>query len=357
MGSAVKSSPELEFIFKLLQNGEIPDLAPDINKKDLFRLLSFHSLISPAYRALSRNEKFSEAKLLTELKNRSFSIAKRNLLLLAGQHEICSAFDQKGIALVFLKGIVLAEQLYEDISLRSTIDIDILVRPEDIKRAESILSGLGYDKIIPGKDLTDQQWDYYIRHRKDSSYNHRQKRITVEMHWGLISIKSLMRDMPAFLWKKTGFVSFKSGDLPALDQKNTFIYLCLHGIFHQYFRLFWLYDINAMLHQWKELDFEEILEKSKDLGIDRCIVSSCVLANQIFDGPVPPVIQDQYQNDRVNRKIVRDCRKAIMKSAYPESSGGFRRTLYFMRLRKDFSHKIYCITSIFIRKYIKWRFQ
>ena len=60
------------------------------------------------------------------------------------QNQICEVFEEEGIAYVPLKGAVICD-LYPEAWMRTSVDIDILVREEDVERAKDILvSKLNY---------------------------------------------------------------------------------------------------------------------------------------------------------------------------------------------------------------------
>src|SRR5262249_12972207 len=58
--------------------------------------------------------------------------------------EVLGRLAQSGIAAVALKGPVLAERFHGDPLARFSLDIDLLVRPDDFQRAATDLEALGY---------------------------------------------------------------------------------------------------------------------------------------------------------------------------------------------------------------------
>ena len=58
--------------------------------------------------------------------------------------EILDRLTTEGIRALPLKGSLLARELYGDVGARSSIDIDILVAPEDLRDAVRVLSELGW---------------------------------------------------------------------------------------------------------------------------------------------------------------------------------------------------------------------
>lgn len=63
--------------------------------------------------------------------------------------EMADAFDASGVEVVFLKGAVLAHELYPAPELRPRRDIDVLVSPRDAVATLQVLRGLGYEGFDP----------------------------------------------------------------------------------------------------------------------------------------------------------------------------------------------------------------
>ena len=65
---------------------------------------------------------------------------------------VVTALREEGVRSILLKGPVLADWLYAD-SPRAYLDADLLVAPADVSRAEAVLDGLGYAKVLGDADI------------------------------------------------------------------------------------------------------------------------------------------------------------------------------------------------------------
>src|SRR5476649_2056647 len=70
----------------------------------------------------------------------------RSLYLAEQQGNIADALLAAGICFAFFKGATLAADLYGDLSWRGYGDIDVIVMPHQMARAERVLEDLGYLK-------------------------------------------------------------------------------------------------------------------------------------------------------------------------------------------------------------------
>ncbi len=68
----------------------------------------------------------------------------RNLALFDSARALLDAAEARGLFLLPLKGLVLAQALYGDIAARSMADLDVAVRPRDLERACQLMLELGW---------------------------------------------------------------------------------------------------------------------------------------------------------------------------------------------------------------------
>jgi hypothetical protein len=81
------------------------------------------------------------------------------LLLDACAVEVVGAFERAGIESLLLRGPALAAWLYGEHEPRPYTDVDLLVRADDVPRAETVLTGLGFDLLpLPPHDRHAHTW-------------------------------------------------------------------------------------------------------------------------------------------------------------------------------------------------------
>ena len=284
------------------------------------------------------------AEVKTRLKE-AYSGQLQKQLLLAGELQtICDTLNREGVFYLHLKGTILALQLYGKISERVTQDIDFLIGEKDIDKVLKLFSTLGYRIVRKERDKPEQ---YFRRIKKNYSLIHPGKRILVELHWGLFSNRFFYPEQRS-LFEATGFQLLNQTPVRIMNRENTFLYLCMHGIYHEYFRLFWLRDIAEILKHWKP-DYGKIVSKTESEGMLRIVASSAILAGEVFNITTP---FDAYKNDPAIRWIVNHNLSAINRSSLPKPTDRFRRIFYFMKLKKGWRYKAECILGIARRYWI-----
>ena len=89
-----------------------------------------------------------------KFRNEIFEAIYRYEKLKFEYERICEAFEENGIDFIPLKGSVLRE-MYAQPWLRTSCDADILVKEEDLKKAENLLQNMDFDKTHEGShDVT-----------------------------------------------------------------------------------------------------------------------------------------------------------------------------------------------------------
>jgi hypothetical protein len=202
--------------------------------------------------------------------------------------DILSAYAAAGVPALVLKGAALSHTVYPEPGLRPMSDLDILVREEDLWRAQSLLAGLGFDAPLPvGPELAHRHLAIAARQVEGLS-------VLVEIHHKLLSdyfdhaasfVRSLARptsappERPAppatglaqvSAWARLGGLTapphpFDLAGLTAytLSYEDTLGYLSRHLISHvnvwDFGRLIWVADIVSLAERYAaEIDWERV---------------------------------------------------------------------------------------------------
>ena len=153
----------------------------------------------------------------------------RNLRLAAEERRISAALSGAGLRHWPLKGPGLSERLYGDIGVRQVADVDLLVEPASLARADALLAGLGYARQSSGaiENLARAQELLYVRNgTTPATY--------LDLHQRLLPY--VRRDALAAN-------VFAAG----MTRENLLLYLCANQITHRFARLRYLCDVAAFV--------------------------------------------------------------------------------------------------------------
>ena len=131
-----------------------------------------------------------------------------NLRQQANLNKLLSSCQAINLPVMLLKGLWLVETVYRDIRARSSSDIDLLFRPEDMPRFTQLAKELGFDlpaSVADIRDLMPAKNEFSLIH----SFNDPQSPIHWDLHW---SLTHPLKDRPIDeekLWDRSEIVTMQ----------------------------------------------------------------------------------------------------------------------------------------------------
>jgi len=338
---------EQQLLFDLLK-GAIPSDLEGIDSAVLFQLFQRHRLFPMATELLPLLEEEERARWKQVIQIRTV----RSMHHFAMLGKLIQALYKSGIEAISLKGPVLAYTLMGNIVGRHSSDLDILIRYEDLQHCIEILGREGYKLTYPKPDLTERQWRYYSRFKKDVHLINKDQGILLELHYNIENYLGLKSTELDVFFQDIMKVNIGGSFFSIMQNHHTFLYLMVHGAVHQYRRLFWLRDIAEGLKQW-DLDHKKILYDAKTMGIERMIGFSVGLAGEMFSVKLPEVYC-RYLND--NKKVIEKLKKAslqiILGPEFLTLKGKMNHHFFMLRSKPELRHYFRTMLEIMNRQYI-----
>lgn len=278
---------ELKLIIDILKMEDVEHCQADLKKRleatnwELFLELTMHHRVFPLLN--SKLKKMNNSLIppyVVQTISQTYMMNTYQMLGFSGEMEqVGELFDKNNIRLLFLKGPILGEDLFGDVSLRTSGDLDFLISINDLDKAEELLLKHGYEKDdYIKKVLNDWKWRHH-----HVTYFHPQKKIKLEIHWRLNPGPG---KEPCFndMWDRKRKSSLTSYPVYYLGREDLFLFLVSHGARHGWSRLRWLLDINQISRQgtnWREL--KNLLKKYHYLHVGG---QSLFLASQLLGTPI-----------------------------------------------------------------------
>ena len=338
------TSPEQKILFELLR-GKLPGPGTKIDYRELFSLLLRHRLLPLANSLL----KTLPDETRSQWKNTLQQKVLRSHQLLAETLEIIGHFQEAGIRILPLKGAVLAHTLYGDTGARHFNDIDLLVSKEDLEKSRELLQQINYRQQYP-EHLSARKWNIYSTYKKDMGFLNRDKMTFIELHYGIYVHELLRNRDESRILNNTEHIAIKNTEIQVLDRETTFVYLVYHGCLHQYFRLFWLRDVDECFKKW-DMDHTKVIRLVEELGFQRLLGISLVLAKHYFGTEIPEAYSGYLADDAHINRLVESCHKRISTPEHLTLRTKINKHLYLARLKPGISYKWAVLLSIFQR----WR--
>jgi len=227
------------------------------------------------------------------------------------------------------------------------------VSQKDVKPILEALINLRFFQVHPRSDLSEKQWNYYFRWKKDMGLMNREQGVFVELHTGIYYHELLNKKKEQLFFEDLTEETLAGIKVRCMNRDNTFLYLTYHGAQHMYFRLFWLKDVAEALRQW-ELDHVKILNNANELGFERLLGVSLELAREFFNAEIPQEYHVLLVEKRaIIKKLKRLCMRRILGPEELNFFGKLRKHYYIMSLKPGIKYKWVAFQSIFHRWYIR----
>lgn len=210
-------------------------------------------------------------KHLADLYRRNFA---RNVILQQEQTALLETLRRDSIPALELKGTRLAELLYGDAGARQVADLDILIQPRDLEKADAALSQLGYGRVSSDslRGLEPCRDVLYQKFLPDGGS------VAVDLHLRLRPYGD--RDgLTALLWRD------------GMNDENLLLALCLNVVTHRFARLQPWMDLATFLQaRVYVLDWARVRQNALGLewpaGVYFCLQFASQLANRRVPEPV-----------------------------------------------------------------------
>jgi hypothetical protein len=231
-----------------------------------------------------------------------------NLRLYGELRHLLSSLKTEGIPLILLKGIYLADAVYENMGLREMHDIDVLARPTDLERITGIITAMGYKpvKVVCADTIIQSQQHLSPMVKKGYA--------SFEIHWNITSPGIYYSIDPEDLWKRAKPVHIAGHDALALSSEDMLLHLCFHTSYqHQFaFGLRPFCDIaETIAHAGPVLDWQITLERAARWGWERGIYLALRLAREMAGADVPMDILEKLRPAEMTKAVLETARIQI----------------------------------------------
>lgn len=256
-------------------------LGHDLHWDRVFRLATYHRVLPALYTGLQERPEVP-ASIQSALQARFVRHHRRTICFSAELSAIVYHFGAEGIPVIAQKGPALAHVLYGDSARREFGDLDLLVRPADVRRAAGALRGLGYEKNL---QLSPRQEKAYLRSGYEYVFGRGAERNLIELQWNLLPrFYSVDADVEN-LFARSREHAFDGCSARVLSHEDQMVFLCVHAAKHQWAQLGMVRDIAALSRLG--LDWKGVLNEARELGILRILLMSLLLANHVLGADLP----------------------------------------------------------------------
>jgi hypothetical protein len=184
------------------------------------------------------------------------------------------ALRNAGVAVVVLKGAHLAGNVYESIALRPMSDVDLMVKREDLGRAQEVLLAAGYPP--------------------------QREPLLFDMHWGLSMARTELNIDLDGVWERAEAVEIEgAATVLGLSPEDLLLHVCIHFSLQHLFAsagLRNLLDIREVIgRRGERLSWDTVLSRANAWNVRGGVHLSLLLARNLVGAGIPAKVIDDLE--------------------------------------------------------------
>jgi len=268
--------------------------------------------------------------IIDQLHNTYYSNLARNIPLSYELDKILNVFKKKGIPIVVLRGLALAQTIYKNIALRVTADIDLLVQKKDLSRVAKTLLELEFTSSQSGF-ITKEYSAELCFAKQGASGGKGLGSAVIDVHQEITSsirLKKIIKTDTERVIRRARPVRIKDVNMLVMTPEDLLLHLTLRHCFQ---RLIRLCDIADVIKAKKDkLNWQSLLQKAKENRLSIITYYTLYYARQLLEAPVPEHVLKELAPNWW-RKGMLDA--LLSKAVYPDDSNSLSRgRKYFLQI-------------------------
>lgn len=340
--------PALDTLFKILnQDTSLEELVSSLSPQDWVEIEAAargQGLTLLTYDRLSRVNSLVPTAVQGRLRDAYLKATARNMVMLHHGGAVLNALCDRGLEVIVLKGLYLAEAVYKGIGLRTFDDIDLLLHRSDLPAALEVMRGMGYE-LSTWYDPDDPNRD--IKHVPPLM---KKGAPIVELHWTILEEDEPFAIGVEGMWARSVTAEIAGVKVQGLSAEDLLLHLNLHLTYQH--RLAAgvrnLYDIDAVIRQ-SGVDWTRLVTTAREWDAERVTWLTLRLLQEIAGTPLPCEVLERLLLETPDLAIVEEARRQLLE----RGSGGVTLTpdLAALGETKDMLGKLRLVFSrVFIPK-------
>lgn len=250
------------------------------------RLARRHEVVPLVHRNLERlgfSGVLCEAREALEAGRRA--VAARNALFARELAHAMRILADAGVPAIPMKGVLLADTLYGDPSLRDCSDMDVLVPRDRAREALRLLRAQGY-----ASEFSEHFFEaLLLRGHIEYTLTRREREFeyVIDLHWGIGWSAPDDRRAAAALWAESRHVTRLGVRMQAMSPEWELLTLAVHAARHGWRPLKWLVDVHDYC-QSRPVNWRNLREAAEQFGWLSALEQTFGACRMLLGTPTPP---------------------------------------------------------------------
>lgn len=253
-----------------------------------------------------------------------------NLRVLFELQRILRALNEHKVTAVPIKGSAVAFTLYKHIGLRHSLDVDILILPEDAPQALRVLRALDY------QDHSGANFQHTFT---------RDRALFVDVQWRNTCLRY---PSDVTLWNRLQKAELGGTSVSLLSPEDALLLTCEHAAIHQWHFLKWICDVAELVKQNHDIVWDDLMTRVHAVKRVRMLQLGLLLAADLLDAPVPDAVSSQVKNERSLISLADSIKHSLLTCASEPSF--IRQAAFKLRTREDTLERFRYITCTLINR-------
>lgn len=246
-------------------------------------------------------DKLIPPAIYAQLKTYYQQVAVNNILLYHQVKQLMAQLQSEQIPAILLKGAYLGGAVYEVITLRQMVDVDLLVRPEDLAQVITIVTALGYQPVQPIEDLQP-----YLAHKHHLPPFVKANAPSLEIHWNITKPNLSYTIDHSELWARAQNAVVNGSAVMTLAPEDLLLHVCLHATYQHWLEqdIRFLCDVDAICRRFAlTFDWEQFTQRAVQWGWSRGVYLALQLAHDRLETPIPPHVLATLQPEQAKTLV------------------------------------------------------
>lgn len=272
----------------------------NIDWSTLIQLSRWHGILPLLYQNLKLvGANQIDSQVFAQLQKCSQATALQNTIFTKDLLKILNLFTSNDIKALAFKGPSLTIAAYQNLSLRSFCDLDILIPQKDCLKAIDVLSSQGHYQPSRQWHFLNKQWEEtYLKSYREFSLTN--GIVSIDLHQAL-TVEGYLSSKFSFeyLWNNHESIDIATQAVPSFGQIDTLLYLCIHASKECWRKLKWICDIAEFIQIHPELDWHRLFEQAQILHCERRMLIGLLLAHHLLELFLPDIVFQRAEQDKV----------------------------------------------------------
>jgi hypothetical protein len=208
---------------------------------------------------------------------------------------LISELQKEGVEVILLKGSALILNYYKNFGIRPQLDIDIMVKPENVDRAAFLMQQQGLRCEYQQSISTIKRFRHSCGFAAGA-----EKRL--DLHWNIMHPSS-DKDTVSTIWQLATVSRYQDYSLLTMCPTHHLLHSCTHGLrWNQHAPCRWIADAIMILNNAEStIDWKMLNSFANDLQVSVVLQAAFKYLNESFQAGIPDTEIAELEANPINR--------------------------------------------------------